>query len=267
MKQNDFPLILEPGVLRKLNDDAIKLLGAPIFFYAPAEANWPVPKDPAAKLYTVITSLYVVYHDYGTQLLKSFLDYCEFFTGYFGAKRHIEAVEALRSGLCHGALPEGHLVCSFRETLRTYRISSWPPASTGEWQSLCDRLLPRLIAESNDLLTYLQEQMKLEHTRITPVWPRWLVDYTMNPEHLLYGEGQDGRRFFGINLVWDIANHYPGEKDKTELSYAVQQWLTDTKAKILNGGIEDSDTLSQTLTAAIQALYEPSSDANTRHGW
>ena len=256
MKQNSFPLILEPDVLRKLNDDAIQQMGAPIFFYAPAEISWPIPKDPISKLYAIITNLYVVYHDYGNHILKSYLDYCEFFSCYSYAKQHIEAIEALRNGLCHGALPEGRLFQTFQETLRTYQISTWPPASASDWQSLCDRLLPQLITESNNLLIYLQEQINLENTRISPVWPKWLVEYTMNPEHLLYGDGQYGKRFFAINLVWDIANRYPGEKDKTALSCVVQQWLTDVRVLLLNGGIENSDTLAETLTSAIRALYE-----------
>lgn len=261
MKQGDYPLILEPGALRKLNDDAIRVLGTPVFFYSP-ETNWPKPADPMARMYVTVTALYQVYHDYGTQILKSFLTFCEFGDIYFWEttmlpQQHIEKIAALRNGLCHGSLPEGRLAQTFQETLQTYRLS-WPPASHSACQSFCDRLLPKLVAESDAVLNYLVQHIELisTHAKALPRWREWLVRDVMDPEQLLYSERPGEGRFFGINMVWDLANRYPGEKNKAELSRAVQQWLSDMKPRLLNGCIETSDTLPDTLTAAIQALYE-----------
>jgi len=258
-KEKDFPRLLQPGVLRQLNDNAIRLLGTPVFFYAPADAGWPIPKDPVAKLYVVITGLYQLYHDHGTQILKSYLTFCESYSWNeaFIPSQHIARVQTLRSGLCHGFLPGGRLARDFAETLQFYHSTDWPPASSSEWQSFCDRLLRQLTAEADAVLEYIVRYTQKISTSPSklPRWRETLVREAMNEAHVLYGEKQGESRFFGINLVWDLANRYPGEKDKAELSRAVQQWLHEMKPKLLHGRIQNSDTLPDTLVSTIRALY------------
>ena len=240
----------------------IKLLGTPVFFSAP-EPNWLQPADSMAKLYVVVTGLHQVYHDSGTQLLRSYLAFCENYSWDepFVPSQHVARVAALRNGLCHRALPGGHLAKEFSEALQFYQITSWPPAPGAPCQSLCDRLTCQLCTEANEVLRYI---MRYAEKISTSPWkrPRWretLVREAMNPEHVLYGEKQDAERFFGINMVWDLANCYPGEKDKAALSRAVQQWLNELKPRLLKGRIKNSDTLPDTLAAAICALYEDTS--------
>ena len=258
MKPNDFPSILQPGVLRQVNDDVIGLLGTPVFFSAPERPNWPLPGDPAAKLYVAVTALHSVYHDRGTRVLRCYLEFCEnTFWDEFVPSQHVARVEALRNGLCHGSLSGGRAAREFAAALHFYGITDWPPDTLQASQSLCERLLHRLTAEADEMLRYLiKYAQKLAATTKLFRWRKTLVHEVMNPEHVLYGEAQGEERFFGLNMVWDLANLYPGEKDKAELSRAVRRWLTEMRPELLNGRIGNSDTLPDTLTAAIRSLYE-----------
>lgn len=260
------PKILQPGELQKLNEQALRKLGAPIFFITPQILR-PSTSDVIGRFYETATGLYVVYKDYGMKILNTFFSFCasnQFaYSGFVWP--HWNNVQSLRGAVCHGWVPGGIHVKRLCRTMRYYfpeeAEQGWPEAIATLEAEKYGALLDKLCADSDRVIRYIYDcidQIAADEELLAQ-WRTALVQDALNGQERRYGNN-----YFDGRIVNDLEEAARGQSRRLASQLAVRDWLLELEPRLLAGRITDSDELFQTLAQALRNLYHPEQLGNQR---
>ena len=259
---NTFPQILTPGALENLNCEALTSLGTPLFFSSP-DLKRPHSSESRGRFYEVVTGLYVVYHDYGSNFLFTFLHFCkqENIPAWRNLMlKHYHIIGNLRGALCHGGLKNGFHLSRSCSDLRQYLPEPEGTAPLNQFDSLseadCTAALEKLCAEADFFFDQLRLCIKAVSSK--PVqrssWKRYLIDTSLNPYTPKYGKE---KFYFDFRIVNDLARAVRAGNDQMGYEETVRNWLLDLEQKIETDSIPNTDYLRLTLSEALYKLYHP----------
>ncbi len=169
-----YPLFLQPGKLRALNELAFREVGFPLFLYV-SERSRPAAEDVVGVLYEVVTGLYVVYHDYGSRFLNEFCAFCdgqdrvEPLRDQYREERkqdrtHQDTVNKIRSGFCHGIFPDTrsgmNYVLALQDLTGISGSVSWPDFPANLNKSQCAQVLENLLLGADNLYKHLWQDIE-----------------------------------------------------------------------------------------------------------
>ena len=260
-----YPMIMEPGQLRKLNDDIINMLGTPIFFVVP-DPSRPKTYSVNGRLYEIITGLYVIYIDYGVRLLSAYLTFCtdNVDPGGSSMQRHYRSVKRLRGGFCHGCIPGGSHAYRLTRAMDYYLHPSeteWPASVENLTEGQCKTIITKLAANSDKLIRYIRDcASKIQkNPELLKRWRELIVDKVMNKNIPRYGKNEMDMEYFDPRIVNDLAEMYRAGKPRKPYAQVVRTWLSQMEPKLLRGSISSSDELRDSLADGLDNLYCPSS--------
>ena len=258
-----YPIIMEPGQLKSLNEYAISTLGVPLFFVTP-DPERPHTDDMCGRLYEIVTGLYIIYHDYGMRFLSSFLQFTkDKFPAHGGHSvlAHYNSVLTLRGGFCHGCIPQGKHGADVM-----YRMNYYFPGTSQQWPGVlpkltdqeCAHMVNALSNSSNNLVQYVKDRAQAiaQDPGMLTLWKNEVLSKVLNKDQPQYGSGKN-KVFFDERVISDIVDACRAGAPKLAHQSTVQQWLARVEKKIRNGTVAESDDLSKTLFAAVYDLYHP----------
>ena len=243
---NTFPQILTPGVLENLNCEALTSLGTPLFFSSP-DLKRPHSSESRGRFYEVVTGLYVVYHDYGSSFLLTFLRFCKqenIPTRHNPMLKHYHIICNLRGALCHGGLENGSHLFRSCSDLRQYLPEPEGTAPLNQFDSLseadCTAALEKLCAEADSFFNQLRLCIKAVGNESVQrsSWKRHLIDTSLNPYTPKYG-----KFYFDFRIVNDLAKAVRAGNIQTGYEETVRDWLLDLEQKIETDSIPNTDYL------------------------
>lgn len=261
-KKQALPLFLQGGKLKALNQMAFGSLGVPLFFVAPEPAR-PHATTASGRLYEISTGLYAVYHDYGMRQLETFLDYCRSRLGDVNVDiqkmlRHIEDVEMIRTGICHGLLPDssdasifvrrlGRFLNAKREDLR------WPSYPAGLNEDDCEKILNGMTSAADYSYQYIETLITkiAQNTTLTEDFRRELVAKVFNSRQPGYSQ----KSYFDQRIIMALTKN---KRNNTVLIQDVlQTWLENMEDSLLKGTMTNECEPYDCLKSAIQEAYLP----------
>lgn len=245
-----YPLFLQPGKLRALNELAFKQIGFPLFLCA-TERSRPGAEDVVGTLYEVVTGLYVVYHDYGSRILKEFCSFCdeqnmvEPLRDQYAEERkqdlkHQRAVNSLRAGFCHGIFPDtgsgkGY-VLALRDLTGIHGFVRWPEFPSSLSRNQCNLALKNLSQGADKLYHHLWQDIGslAERNGALDQFRDRLKNNLLNSNQPKWGEGYFDRRV--INQVRGGARDLPVAD-----GMIVRYWLRTLVDDLQRREIESTD--------------------------
>lgn len=257
---NTFPQILTPGALENLNCEALTSLGTPLFFSSP-DLKRPHSSESRGRFYEVVTGLYVVYHDYGSNFLLTFLRFCrqENVPAWSNLMlKHYHIICNLRGALCHGGLENGFHLSRSCSDLRQYLPEPEGTAPLNQFDSLseadCTAALEKLCAEADFFFDQLRLCIKAvgNESFQRSSWKRHLIETSLNRSEPKYG-----KFYFDFRIVNDLAQAVRAGNIQTGYEETVRNWLLDLEQKIETDSIPNTDYLRLTLSEALYKLYHP----------
>lgn len=259
---NTFPQILTPGALENLNCEALTSLGTPLFFSSP-DLKRPHSSESRGRFYEVVTGLYVVYHDYGSSFLLTFLRFCKqenIPTRHNPMLKHYHIICNLRGALCHGGLENGFHLSRSCSDLRQYLPEPEGTAPLNQFDSLseadCTAALEKLCAEADSFFDQLRlciKEVSSEPSQRSD-WKEHLIQTFWNPPAPKYGKATF---YFDQRIVNDLARAVRAGNIQTGYEETVRNWLLDLEQKIETDSIPNTDYLRLTLSEALYKLYHP----------
>lgn len=255
-----YPLFLRPEKLHTLNELAFNRIGFPLFLCA-VERSRPSAKDEVGVLYEVVTGLYVVYHDYGSRILKEFCSFCDeqnrveplrsqYTEEREQDRKHQRAVDKLRTGFCHGIFPGTSSGTVYAVTLKelagTSEFVHWPEFPANLSHSQCTRVLNGLLQGADNLYEHLWNDIEVLAARpgVLEQFRDRLQINLLNSDQPKWNEGYFDRRI--------VAQVRGGARDLPVADVMiVRYWLRTLADDLQRGGIENADA----PIARLQEVY------------
>ena len=261
------PLFLQSGKLKALNQMAFSRLKAPLFFVAPEPAR-PHAAAASGRLYEISTGLYAVYHDYGMRQLETFLDYCGSRLGDIHwdkqkMLRHIENVEIIRTGICHGLLPDSPDTVAFVRRLgRCLNAKQddmvWPSYPAGLSEDDCEKIIKELTSAADDGYRFLETLIARisQNTTLTEGFRRELVDKAFNSTAPGYSKKTS---YFDQRVVAALTKNK--RSNTVIIEDVLQTWLKSIKDGLLKGTMANEFEPYDCLKSAIEDAYLPTTSS------
>lgn len=251
----NIPILLQPGGLRTLNQSAFNSLKAPIFLMSPEPSRPSSASSGVARLYEIVTGLYIVYHDYGDQLLTVFLKYCDstfpfLKTDIHKARIHIGRVTTLRIGFCHGLIENCSDANAYVSRIKEYlnepsNSGNWPTYPASLTDAKCASFADALALESNKFRDVLVRCIQACSANALP-YRQCLEQKVFNGAIQQYG---NGAYYFNMRVV-DMLLPQKGSLS-TPIQSALQNWLNNMKSDLIDGQLSNEDEPMRRLMSEL----------------
>lgn len=278
-----YPKILCPGELKAFNDRMTQLLGTPIFFTAPVKLFRPKATDAIGAMYEAVSGLYVVYHDYGMKMLRTYRDFCRYRVLGVGFSQndgfahsdphkpshhetvaqhvwnHCRNIDDLRGGLFHGCLPNAFQSDKLRNVMdRIIYNAYWPDDLAVLTEQQAQIVMNRLADNSDKMFEYFERCAiaiadPMNGGALLNDWRNELIEKVFNADDPQY----EGEPYFDGRIINDMENSVKPGKGQIPHQEAIREWLRSLKEPIQNGTLTSAQ-LYATLKTTFLDLYDPS---------
>ena len=248
MTQNiPVPIFLEPGKARELNNKLIRNKRWFAFLDEPEVFINKAPSTYAEAFVQYISRLYVLYHDHGMSILKSYAEQYKEIKQYNGYFNHIRFAENARCVLQHSDdhLTRGFVFSNLRNHFfyNDYTFSFrdwndfWLNATEDQWKTLVLGLvndsnkfykdcMMKIAENDNSLRPVINSMARVFRTDINREGDQKTVD--------IYDRAFDGRLITNIyNSLKDVRDWTDNDAAKKELRRFNKQSCTDEELNII----------------------------------